>query len=66
MGDEKRKYKKSKNVKPTIKLFTFIFCMYKRTFFARKYSLGKYVLYTITILVKFFLVLHDILNEIIK
>ena len=46
------KYKKS--LTTTAKLFSFIFCISKRIYFAPKHGLGKCVVYTITFLVIFF------------
>ena len=37
--------RKVKKVTTTIKLFTFIFCLWKKMYFARKRSLGKFSLY---------------------
>ena len=44
-------YKKS--LTTTIKFFTFVFCIWKRIYFARKQSFGKWS-FAITFLVKFF------------
>ena len=44
--NEKRKvYEKFNDITTTIKFFTLIFCIWKRIYFARKHSLGKFSLY---------------------
>ena len=59
-GNEKRKvYEKFNDVTTTIKFFTFIFYIWKRIYFGRRHSLGKFSLYYY-ISSKGFLVLQDI------
>ena len=59
--NEKRKIlEKFNNVTTTVKFFTFIFCMWKRIYFARKHGLEKCSLYYYISSSKVFLVLQDI------